>query len=87
MLFFVLRVPIGSRAEVISAALDLAKTIAAKPPIAVAGTKRLLNHARDNSCVQACSSGSPVLIVLGSVDASLDYTVVWNSAMLQTKVR
>ncbi|KAL1728073.1 ClpP/crotonase-like domain-containing protein [Schizophyllum commune] len=65
---FVSRIVPGSRAEVITAALDLAKGIAAKPPIAVAGTKRLLNHARDNS-----------------VDASLDYTVVWNSAMLQTK--
>ncbi|KAL1741404.1 ClpP/crotonase-like domain-containing protein [Schizophyllum fasciatum] len=65
---FVSRVVPGSRKEVVSAALDLAKSIAEKPPIAIAGTKRLLNHARDNS-----------------VDASLDYTVVWNSAMLQTK--
>ncbi|TRM70369.1 ClpP/crotonase-like domain-containing protein [Schizophyllum amplum] len=62
------RVVPGSRAEVISAALDLAKTIVEKSPVAVSGTKRLLNHARDNS-----------------VDVSLDYTVIWNSAMLQTK--
>lgn len=39
----------GSREEVVKAALELAKTIAGKSPIAVSGSKRLISHARDHS--------------------------------------
>jgi len=39
----------GGRQEVVKAALDLAKCIAQKSPIAVAGTKRILIHSRDHS--------------------------------------
>ncbi|KAJ7451317.1 Delta2-dienoyl-CoA-isomerase [Mycena latifolia] len=39
----------GSRDEVVSAALELAGTIAAKSPVAISGTKRVLLHARDHS--------------------------------------
>ncbi|KZT24289.1 ClpP/crotonase [Neolentinus lepideus HHB14362 ss-1] len=39
----------GGKEEVVSAALSLAKVVAAKSPVAVIGTKRLLLHARDNS--------------------------------------
>ncbi|KAI9062279.1 ClpP/crotonase [Trametes sanguinea] len=43
------RVVQGGRDEVVAAALELAKLIAEKSPVAVAGTKHLLLHARDHS--------------------------------------
>ena len=43
------RVVPGGRYQVVQAALELAKTIAAKSPIVVSGTKRLISHAR-SSC-------------------------------------
>lgn len=46
------RVIEGGREEVIAAALDLAKTIAVKSPIAVSGTKHLISHARDHSVAE-----------------------------------
>ncbi|CAE6421716.1 unnamed protein product [Rhizoctonia solani] len=47
------RVVEGGRDEVVGAALELAKTIAAKSPVAVVGTKRFLLHARDHSVQQS----------------------------------
>jgi delta(3,5)-delta(2,4)-dienoyl-CoA isomerase len=41
----------GGREEVVKAALDLAVAIAAKSPLAVAGTKHLISHARDHTYV------------------------------------
>jgi Delta3,5-Delta2,4-dienoyl-CoA isomerase len=41
----------GGRDAVVAAAVDLAKVIASKSPVAIIGTKRLLNHARDHSWV------------------------------------
>jgi Delta3,5-Delta2,4-dienoyl-CoA isomerase len=41
----------GSRDEVVKAAVDLAKSIASKSPIAVYGSKHLLSHSRDHTCV------------------------------------
>jgi delta(3,5)-delta(2,4)-dienoyl-CoA isomerase len=38
-----------SKAKAIEAALDMAALLATKSPVAVQGTKELLNHARDNS--------------------------------------
>ncbi|KAJ3731332.1 enoyl-CoA hydratase/isomerase [Lentinula guzmanii] len=58
----------GGKDEVVAAALELAKLIATKSPIAVTGTKRLLSHARDHSVAE-----------------NLEYTKLWNSAMLQTQ--
>jgi len=43
------RVVPGGRDQVVQAALELAKTITEKSPIAVSGTKRLISHARDHS--------------------------------------
>ncbi|KAG1864485.1 ClpP/crotonase-like domain-containing protein [Suillus tomentosus] len=43
------RVVQGGRDAVVAAALQLAKDIASKSPVAVSGTKRLLLHARDHS--------------------------------------
>ncbi|KAG6889080.1 hypothetical protein C0995_003933 [Termitomyces sp. Mi166 len=39
----------GGRDAVVAAALELAKAIASKSPVAVAGAKHLINHARDHS--------------------------------------
>jgi delta(3,5)-delta(2,4)-dienoyl-CoA isomerase len=49
------RVVPGGRDEVVAAALDLAKVIAAKSPIAVTGAKHLITHSRDHSYVIFCS--------------------------------
>ena len=40
----------GGRDEVVHEALELAKFIAAKSPIAVTGSKHLITHARDHRC-------------------------------------
>ena len=45
------RVVQGSRDDVLAAALQTARTIAEKSPIAVLGTKHLLLHARDHTYV------------------------------------
>jgi len=42
----------GGRSEVVAAALETAKLIAAKSPIAVVGTKHLLLHSRDHSVAE-----------------------------------
>ncbi|KAJ7618710.1 Delta2-dienoyl-CoA-isomerase [Roridomyces roridus] len=42
----------GGREGVIAKALDLAKTIASKSPVAVSGTKRILLHSRDHSVAE-----------------------------------
>ncbi|KAG7441399.1 Delta2-dienoyl-CoA-isomerase [Guyanagaster necrorhizus] len=39
----------GGRDDVVGAALELAKVIASKSPVAVAGTKHIISHALDNS--------------------------------------
>ncbi|WRT67750.1 uncharacterized protein IL334_004722 [Kwoniella shivajii] len=46
---FVSEIVQGGRKDVINAAVDMAKAIASKSPIAVMSTKHLLNHARDHS--------------------------------------
>lgn len=43
------RVVKGGRDEVLAAALDTARCIAQKSPIAVLGTKQILQHARDHT--------------------------------------
>ncbi|KAL2113686.1 hypothetical protein VUR80DRAFT_2908 [Thermomyces stellatus] len=45
---FVSRV-LGSKAEAVGKAVELASSLAAKSPVAVQGTKEILNHARDHS--------------------------------------
>ena len=45
---FVNRVAPG-REDTIAAAMEMARTIAGKSPLAIAGTKQVLNHARDHS--------------------------------------
>ena len=53
---FVSRV-LPSKAAAVAYALDMAKLIASKSPVAVQGTKELLNHSRDHS-VPECKSRS-----------------------------
>ena len=59
----------GGQQGVVKAALELAKFIAAKSPVAVASTKHLLIHSRDHS-----------------VPENLEYTSLWNGAMMHTAV-
>ncbi|CCO34897.1 enoyl-CoA hydratase [Rhizoctonia solani AG-1 IB] len=47
------RVVQGGRDEVLGAALELARVIASKSPVAVVGTKRFLLHARDHTVDQS----------------------------------
>ncbi|KAI9493854.1 ClpP/crotonase-like domain-containing protein [Zychaea mexicana] len=57
-----------NKEQMIEAALETARIIASKSPVAVVSSKHLLNYSRDHS-----------------VDEGLQYTAVWNSAMLQTE--
>lgn len=45
------RVVQGGREEVVREALEVARVIAGKSPIAVAGAKHLIGHSRDHTCV------------------------------------
>lgn len=45
---FVSRV-LGSKAEAVGKAVEMAASLGTKSPVAVQGTKELLNHARDHS--------------------------------------
>ncbi len=56
------------RDALMAEAVQLAKLIASKSPVAVVGTKALLLHSRDTP----------------SVDAGLRFNAVWSGAMLQT---
>ena len=82
------RVVQGGRDEVVAAALELAKLVAEKSPVAVLGTKHLLLHARDHPCVVPVLSAHGILTsCVFSVRENLEYTALWNSAMLQTQAR
>lgn len=78
----------GGKDAVVRAAVDVAATIAQKSPLAVAGTKALLEHARDHTCVaiQILHTGFPDFRPR-RVQENLEYTAVWNSAALQSDVR
>jgi delta(3,5)-delta(2,4)-dienoyl-CoA isomerase len=58
----------ADKTEAVREALKLAALIAIKSPVAVAGTKAILNYSRDHTIVDG-----------------LNYTAVWNAAMLQTQ--
>lgn len=59
---------LASKAQGLERAMALARDIAQKSPVAVQGTKRLIEYSRDHA-----------------TDDGLDYTAVWNAAMLQTE--
>lgn len=48
---FVSKVVQGNRDEVVAAALDTARLISSKSPVAVVGTKQILLHSRDHRFV------------------------------------
>ena len=56
------------KAEAVAEAVKLATTIASKSPVAVLGTKQIINYSRDRPIADG-----------------LNYTTVWNAAMLQTQ--
>ena len=53
---FVSRV-LGSKGEAVVKAVEMAASVAAKSPVAVQGTKELLNHARDHSVSESKCTG------------------------------
>jgi delta(3,5)-delta(2,4)-dienoyl-CoA isomerase len=56
------------KAEAVAQATKLATLIASKSPVAVLGTKEIINYSRDRP-----------------ISEGLNYTAVWNAAMLQTQ--
>lgn len=64
---FVSRVVGGGKAELLQEGLEFAKYLATKSPVAVQGTKNILDAAWGRT-----------------VEDSLNYTAVWNQAMLQS---
>lgn len=77
----------GGRDEVTAAALELAKTIASKSPVAVAGAKHLITHARDHTYVITTPLTSlAVTKIFNRVAENLQYTAAWNGAALMTEV-
>jgi len=64
---FVSRVVPGSKTDLLTAGVELAKLIASKSPVAVQGTKNILDAAWGRT-----------------VEDNLNYTAVWNAAMLQS---
>lgn len=81
-----------TKREAVARAVELASTWASKSPVAVQGTKEILNHARDHSVADSkicslvhicfagrCWDGANLLSYL-----DLRYTAVWNSVALQS---
>lgn len=64
---FVSRVVRGSKAELLNQGLEFAKYLSTKSPVAVQGTKNILDAAWGRT-----------------VEDNLNYTAVWNQAMLQS---
>lgn len=80
-----------SKAAALAAAVETASFIASKSPVAVQGTKELLNHSRDHTVDDSMFFLFVVLLnavlpLLTQTDrfADLRYTGVWNAAALQT---
>lgn len=77
-----------SKAAALAAAIKTAGFIASKSPVAVQGTKDVLNHSRDHT-VEDSMLAPPFLALLvfefwRLTIADLKYTGVWNAAALQT---
>jgi len=75
-----------SKAAALAAAVKTAAFIASKSPVAVQGTKELLNHSRDHTVEDSMCLPLPPRCVcaLRLTIADLRYTGVWNAAALQT---
>jgi delta(3,5)-delta(2,4)-dienoyl-CoA isomerase len=68
-----------TKSKALEAGLKMAAMLATKSPVAVQGTKELLNHARDHTVAdskfECCEIRACLLILEG-----LRYTGIWNSA-------
>ena len=85
------KTPNGGKDAVIKEALRWAAIVAEKSPVAVQGTKELLNWSRDRSVqdgeqLESYHNGlySANKMLIKSHRLGLRYTSIWNSAMLQT---
>lgn len=71
------------------AALATARVIASKSPIAVLGTKHLMNYSRDHTTAEGARFRT-LRLAMENADlacrcrSGLTYTALWNSAMLQS---
>ena len=72
---------VQSREEGVKKGVEIAREIASKSPVAVQGTKTLLDYSRDHTIREG-------MLGLGCVDlmVGLEYTQLWNSVYLQTAV-
>ncbi len=74
-----------SKAAALAAAVKTAGFIASKSPVAVQGTKELLNHSRDHTVEDSTSPLFTLVCLFPRLTiADLRYTGVWNAAALQT---
>lgn len=73
------------KATAIAQAEQTAALIAAKSPVAVQGTKAIVEYSRDHAIEDGgYSLSSPLRQPLIQLFTGLQYTAVWNAAMLQT---
>jgi delta(3,5)-delta(2,4)-dienoyl-CoA isomerase len=80
---FVSRV-LETKAKAIENATETATLIASKSPVAVQGTKEILNHARDHSVADSKWHPNRGSARLADTSLGLRYTAVWNSGMLNS---
>lgn len=80
-----------SKAAALDAAVAMAALLASKSPVAVQGTKELLNHARDHTVQDSTSPFCLLLLQCALVWSltevfylGLRYTGIWNSASVQS---
>lgn len=73
-----------SKGDAVNAALQLAGLVARKSPVAVQGTKELLNYSRDRGVLDGVFSFFLLLLFTMLTAIGLRYTSIWNSAALQT---
>lgn len=77
----------ADKAEAVSAGLEMAAFWASKSPVAVQGTKELLNHAVSHSVDESKYSSSWYHAAVADMrlqHTDLRYTSIWNSVMLQS---
>lgn len=73
---------VDSRESGVAKAIEIAKVIVSKSPIAVQGTKGQLDYARDHTIREGTYLfRQDIFLTLG-----LEYAQIWNSVNLQTQV-
>lgn len=74
-----------TKKQAVDKAIELAALIASKSPVAVQGTKELLNFSRDHPVQDGTFFPLPTFCVSQTNVLGLRYTGVWNGAAVQTK--